>query len=146
MRLRIAIGVGVIVVALGAVSAPAIMELQTISETKDHFLLESAVADEAMGRAVNRPSADEFLNPRFMQKYNLNADAYLDSKGYFSPNGSHWKKWSTETKTAAILMWREKQAPSVLELRRIIHRVNEYYEANDLNIPVVEVFNAAAKQ
>lgn len=146
MRLGVVIGVGVIVVVLGAISAPAILELQTISETKDRFLLESAVADEALGRAVNKSSVDEFLNPRFMQKYNLNADDYLDSKGYFSPNGNHWGKWSTRTKVAAILMWHGKQVGSVLELRRIIHRVNQYYEDNDLKVPVVEVVNAAVKQ
>lgn len=145
IRHKIVIGFAVVVL-LAVLCTPIVLELRAISKTKDNFLFDSAVFNEASERAVNKHSVDEFLNPSFMKKYNLNLDDYLDAKGYFSPDGTHWKAWSIETKVAAILMWQEKEVPTVFEIRRIIYKVGSYFETNDVKTPVVEVVNAAVKQ
>ena len=147
IRRKVAIAVtAALLLVLGIVSAPVLMELQTISRTKDQFLLESAVAKEAFRRPVNKISAGEFLSPSFLRHYNLSSDDNRDTKGHIAQNGNLWNKWGVKTKTAAILMGREDQPPSVWELSCIIHRVDEYYALNDLNTPLMEVVKAAATQ
>ena len=64
-RNKVALAITVILVlAVVLVTAPILMELQTISKTKDQYIFESAVANEALGRKVNKPNAEEVLKRR----------------------------------------------------------------------------------
>lgn len=128
----------------GIFSIPVLLELRTISAVKEQFLLEDAVNTEVINDPVHKPTAEQVLDPDFMKRYNLSLKDYNDSKGYFAPNGNHWAKWSLETKTAAVLMWRKHQRPSAWDIRRTIQRVDAYYARNDTATPVVQVVNAAA--
>ena len=88
-------------------------------------------SSEVINDPVHKPTAEEALDPAFMKRYNLSLKDYLDSEGYFAPNGKHWAKWGLETKTVAILMWRKSQMPSAWEIRRIVRLIDDYYSRND---------------
>lgn len=140
-RKRILVG---LIAALGiiglAVALPVIYEGVVIRNTINRFRLDQAVQAEKDKR--EKPSAEELLNPPFMKKYGLDLNAYLDKKGYFSPNGAHWKHWGTETKTAAVLMWQGQDQLGAWEIRSLNHCVDRYYVENGDSQIVVDVLNA----
>ena len=135
--------VGVLVLVAGLASLPLVRDLYRISQVAKQYRLESAVQKEIDIDTVHRLSAHEFLNPKFMAKYNLNSERYLDAQGYFSPTGNDWAKWSLETRTAAILMWKDAPKLSAWRIYQTIRRVDDYYRSNDRSLPVVKVVNAS---
>lgn len=137
---------GIFTLSLGALVFPVASDLKSISETRENYLFDSGVAEATQGTAGRQFDPDEYLNPSFMKKYNLDAKNYEDAKGYFSPNGNHWKKWNLQTRTAAILMWHKSEPPSTWELYRSIRQVSEFYERGDLNAPAVAAVKIALQR
>jgi hypothetical protein len=131
-----------ILIFVGLIGSTAISELYRISKVRNQYRLDDAVHSERAADPVNRMTAEEFLDPPFMKQYNLATEDYIDSQGRFAPTGVHWVRWSLETKTAAILMWRGRSDLSAWEIRRTIRLVDDYYSRNDQTVPVVKVVNA----
>jgi len=138
------------VAAVAAIAAivllPTARAIYRISQVANQYRLESAVQKEIETDAVHKLSVDEFLDPKFMAKYGLNSKHYLDAQGYFSPTGYDWAKWSLETRTAAILMWKGTSGLSAWRIYRVIRHVDDYYRSNDRSVPVVKVVNASVAQ
>jgi hypothetical protein len=135
------LGGTLVVVLLAALCAPLLLELQTIGSVRDNYYLENAVYKETISR--HKPTAEQFLNPSFLKKYNLSISDYEDSNGYFAPNGHHWNKWSIETRIAAILLFSaDEEKLSRWKIHQIIHSVDDYYTNNDKSVAVVDVISA----
>jgi hypothetical protein len=139
----------VVAVAIAvAVSLPFIRDLYRISAVAKQYRLENAVEKEIETDALHKRklSIDDFLDPKFMAKYGLNSKQYLDAQGYFSPSGNDWAKWSLETRTAAILMWKGDSRISAWRIYRTIRDFDDYYRVNDRSVPVVQVVSASLAQ
>jgi hypothetical protein len=144
-RFLIILGLGVALsLAAVAVTFPFVEAFQ-ISRVRQQFALDDAVHRELINGGVRKPSAAYVLNPPFMARYNLDADAYLDDEGYFAPDGSDWRNWSLRTKAAAVLMWRGGHSLSTWQIRRTIRLVDDYYARNAADVPVVKVVSATAQ-
>ena len=64
------------VVGLIAAVAPMLLELRTIQTVRDQYYLDAAVHNEVMDKSQYKPpsqklTADEFLNPAYLKKYDL---------------------------------------------------------------------------
>jgi len=138
--------VGVVACIVALASLPLVRDLYRVSQVAKQYRLESAVQKEIETDAVHRASADEILDPKFMAKYNLNSKQYLDAQGYFSPTGNDWAKWSLETRTAAIVMWKGAPRLSAWRIYQTVRRVDDYYRSNDRSLPIVKVVNASFAQ
>lgn len=146
MKPRLLVLGGLVVIAIViAIFAPLILELNQINTIRGHYRLEKAVYEELINDPVRNPTVDQLVNPEFLKKYGLSRDQYLDSGGYFLPNGEHWMKWKSKTKTAAILLFAGKSDPSTWTIYRMIQMTDDYYAHNDKNTPVVKVVAAIMK-
>jgi hypothetical protein len=130
----------------GLVALPILRNVYRVSQVAKQYRLESAVQSEIESDKVHKPTVNEILDPKFMKKYNLNSERYLDAQGYFSPTGNDWANWSLETRTAAILMWKDAPGLSAWHIYRTIRRVDDYYRSNDRSVPLVKVVNASFAQ
>jgi hypothetical protein len=145
-RTKIAVAVLAAVLLTAALgTAPLAFQLYRINDIRERYRLDDAVNSEVIADEVHKPTADYVLDPPFMQRYGLSFKDYLDDKGCFSPKGAHWVKWSLETKTAAVLMWRQRTDLSAWEIRHTIRLVDDYYSRNDRAIPVVKVVDATKR-
>ena len=125
---------------------PFLRDLYRVSQVATQFRFESAVQREIAADATHKASVGEILSPKFMVKYDLNSQKYLDAQGYFSPTGTDWANWSLETRAAAILMWNNAPSLSAWRIYRAIRQVDDYYLSNDRTLPVVKVVNACFSQ
>ena len=139
---RMLLAVVLAALLLGAALTPAALQLRTISSVMDQFRVDDAVHREIMKEDPKKLTVDQVLDPPFLKRFGLASNDYLDKDGYFAPNGSHWARWSLETKTAAILMWADSADLSAWRVRELIAITDDYYLRNELTTPVVKVVRA----
>jgi hypothetical protein len=144
-RITVALALLVLVSVAVAFALPTVLELRRISAVMSQYRLEAAVHKRAM---ENRRTAtlEAVIHPPFMKKYGLELNDYLDSQGYFAPNGTHWARWPLQTRTAAILMFADKSFPTAWSVRQAIQAVDAYYASNDRSTPLVYVVSAIARR
>jgi hypothetical protein len=138
-------GIAAVLLATVLFVLPLASQLSRIGKVRDQYRLDEAVHNEVIADRFTKPTAEFVLDPPFMERYGLSSKDYLDAKGYFSPTGIHWAKWSLETKTAAVLMWRRRTDLSAWQIRRTIRLIDDYYSRNEQTIPVVKVVEATTK-
>jgi hypothetical protein len=148
---RVIIAVATLAVALLLAGfTPILLDLRKIQTVRDQYYLDAAIDNEFVntGRYKpqnEKPTAEQFLNPSYLTKYNLSMNDYIDANGYFAPNGNHWTTWSQKTKIAAILMFADGRKLTVLEIWHTSKKVDEYYAANAKFVPVVQVVRGILK-
>jgi hypothetical protein len=137
---RILIGVVSVIGLLGlAVGSPVLYEVAVIHHTINGFRLDEAVYVQDAKHGI---SPQDFFNPPYLKKYGLDLAAAVDKKGNFAPDGVQWMRWGTETKTAAVLMWREHDRLGAWEIWSLNHCIDHYYAQNGDAQRVVDVLNA----
>lgn len=147
-RRRLFFRISIVAIAAIAFSTPTLSELEMIYSVKSKYRLENAVQKEIFAKKkpgeFSREEAERVLDPEFLKNYGFDTSKYLDSKGFFSPNGKNWISWTKKTKIAAILFladWHD--FPTTLEIRSVLHDVDRYYEFNDQHVLLVTVVNAS---
>lgn len=140
---RLLVAVASLAVLALVIKAPTILELRKISHTMDAYSFDANAFESLARHPKEKMSANEYLNPSFQKRYGLDMDKYLDAKGYVSPSGHHWKEWTVETKTAALLMWKPKVFTTAWRVHRAIRQIDAYYMRNDETIPVIHAVDAA---
>jgi hypothetical protein len=133
-----------VVTDTNAITAATIQRTEVIRKTVEKYRIEEAVWNEGakVPRAPLR-SPEESLNPQYQKNFDLHKDRYLDSEGYFSPKGSHWKNWKLETRVAAICMWKDKErklSPALID--SLITKIDAYFSDHSDTEAVLTVLNA----
>lgn len=138
-----------LVFGLIAAAAPIILKFRKISHTIALYSFDKAVFESTINLVQSQGekiSTEQYLNPSWLKHYGMDMASYIDEKGHFSPSGLHWKEWSLETRTIALLMWKPEVFTTAWRVYFGIRQIDTYYKYRDKTTPVIHVVNAVGDE